>query len=40
MKAGESYEQQRKNELIKMKNTMLQKSLDETEQAFQAALPG
>ena len=35
MKAGESYEQQRKNELIKMKNTMLQKSLDETEQAFQ-----
>ena len=35
MKAGESYEQQRKNELIKIKNTMLQKSLDETEQAFQ-----
>ena len=35
MKAGESYEQQQKNELIEMKNTMLQKSLDETEQAFQ-----
>ena len=35
IKTGESYEQQQKNELIDMKNTMLQKSLDETEQAFQ-----
>ena len=35
IKTGENYEQQQKNELIEMKNTMLQKSLDETEQAFQ-----
>lgn len=34
IKTGESYEQQQKNELIDMKNTMLQKSLDETEQTF------
>ena len=35
IKTGENYEQQQKNELTEMKNTMLQKSLDETEQAFQ-----
>lgn len=34
IKVGESYEQQQKTELIEMKNRMLQKSLDETEQAF------
>lgn len=34
IKTGESYEQQQKAELIEMKNRMLQKSLDETEQAF------
>ncbi|MDO5590187.1 MAG: GHKL domain-containing protein [Lachnospiraceae bacterium] len=34
IKTGERYEQQQKTELILMKNDMLQKSLDETEQAF------
>lgn len=34
IKTGESYEQKQKAELIEMKNSMLQKSLDETEQAF------
>lgn len=34
IKTGESYEQKQKTELIEMKNSMLQKSLDETEQAF------
>lgn len=34
IKMGESYEQQKKTELIEMKNRMLQKSLDETEQTF------
>ena len=34
IKTGESYERQQKAELIEMKNRMLQKSLDETEQAF------
>lgn len=34
IKVGESYEQQQKTELIEMKNRMLQKSLDDTEQAF------
>ena len=34
IKVGESYEQQQKTELIETKNRMLQKSLDETEQAF------
>lgn len=34
IKTGESYEQEQKAELIEMKNSMLQKSLDETEQAF------
>lgn len=33
-KIGESYEQKRKTELIEMNNSMLQKSLDETQQAF------
>ena len=35
IKMGESYEQNQKAELIEMKNTMLQKSLSETEQAFE-----
>lgn len=34
IKTGESYEQRQKAELIEMKNRMLQKSLDETNQAF------
>ncbi len=34
IKTGEGYEQRQKTELIEMKNSMLQKSLDETEQAF------
>ena len=34
IKIGESYEQRQKAELIEMKNRMLQKSLDETNQAF------
>ncbi|MBD5134742.1 MAG: GHKL domain-containing protein [Lachnospiraceae bacterium] len=34
IKTGESYEQEQKAGLIEMKNRMLQKSLDETEQAF------
>ena len=34
IKTGESYEQRQKAELIEMKNSMLQKSLDETEQTF------
>lgn len=34
IKTGESYEQKQKAELIEMKNSMLQKSLNETEQAF------
>ena len=34
IKMGESYEQNQKADLIEMKNTMLQKSLSETEQAF------
>ena len=34
IKMGESYQEKQKVELIEMKNNMLQKSLDETEQAF------
>lgn len=34
IKTGESYEQQQRTKLIAMKNDILQKSLDETEQAF------
>lgn len=34
IKIGESYQEKQKAELIEMKNDMLQKSLDETEQAF------
>lgn len=34
IKIGESYQEKQKTELIEMKNDMLQKSLDETEQAF------
>ena len=34
IKTGESYEQQQTAELIEMKNSMLQKSLNETEQTF------
>ncbi len=34
IKTGERYEQRKEVELIQMKNDMLQKSLDETEQAF------
>ena len=35
IKTGEGYEQKQEAELIEMKNRMLQKSLDETEQAFE-----